>query len=457
MSMNHLKLNLLFFCVILLLSVQNLFSNVRLFEAINKKNFNGVRYCMINGADISFLDSLDINAQVYSVLLNDIAVRFMDFRDYAESEILFLESMKLKTKDSSVNPSEKTITLSNLGKLYELTGEYEKAEAIYSELSEIKKNNNGENHVDYGGQLYKLAWIYQKLGKYSVAEKLYLNSMKIYKDTFGENTIGFANQLYNLADLYYLTKRYNEAERNLIHGLKIEKNIYENINWHVNKLNNLSFIYMDNEHFIEAEKTLQEALHISKKNLDTIGYKQTLKNTALMYLKKNDYLKAESFFKQAKQISGKSLDETLVDYENLGVLYQIMGKYEKCEYIYNITSSIYRNFMRYDFKDLSEDERLIKWNKLKCYFEVFFLSFAFDSYLQHSEIATFAYDNTVLSKSFILTTSSHIQKSILQGNDSVLINKWHKIQKMKNEIDKLTKKSGSDKIDIMLLDAKKSI
>ncbi len=171
---------------------------------------------------------------------------------------------------------------------------------------------------------------------------------------------------------------------------------------------------------------------------------------------KGDLIKAEPLHIESLSIYKEALGTAHPDYvlalSNLAVLYVKIGNYFKAEPLYNESSSINQVNTLKVFKFLSEKERALFLDTKELYFNHFYPYYTYSYYPQKPSISTFAYDNTLFSKSLLLNTSLQIQNAVLQSGDSALVNTWENLRGLKRTINILQSKPLAQQGDLSILE-----
>lgn len=370
-------------------------------------------------------DNLD-----YACLLNNLGNCYLALGIYAKSEIYLTQSLQIvKSILGTIHPNYAT-TLNNLAKLYSDIGNYEKAEEYYIEVLNIRENTLGINHPDYAITLNNLGMLYISIGDYTKAQNHLIVSKELVPNTHPNYTI----ILNNLGVLYSRLKDYKTAEEYHLESLHLlQKNFGISPPFYLTSINNLATLYFEMRDFDAAYLYLGLLLHSAEKTWgkDHPNYATVLNNVGMgyAYLEKNT--KAKRNLLKAMKIRKKTLGSLHPDYilslHNLGVVYSSNeSNYSKAKE-YFIEASIANKFLFFSSLNyMTEQQREMYIETMGIHFESY-PTFAYKYQFSSPSISTFAYDNELFRKGLLLSSTNAIRQSILESNDSVLIEQWNNL------------------------------
>jgi len=223
------------------------------------------------------------------------------------------------------------------------------------------------------------------------ADTLFARTLELYRKKFGEEHPFYATTLDNLARLYIKMGFFDKAEIMFLRAKEIRKNLTGmNHQDYAKTVFNLACVYEKMMRFNESEKLFIQALELRKELLgkEHPDYAKSLSGIALLYKKMLRYNEAEPYFEEA------------------------MSKY----------LSQVKRFFPY----LSEKEKLQYWTSVKGSFDDF-NSFASSYFETKPEIASQVFDNCLLTKGLILSSTKKIINKIRQSKNKQvveLLNKW---------------------------------
>ncbi len=129
-----------------------------------------------------------------------------------------------------------------------------------------------------------------------------------------------------------------------------------------------------------------------------------------------DFKKVEAF------VNDKYLNSKDMRYESfeLGVFYYVNDIYDKAEWYLNLSLHGYYNITRYDYKDLTEADRNVRWKKDRVRFETFYPSYF---YKTHKLVLLFPYLDFKSYPVFISDNRSTVQRISELAFDKELLSK----------------------------------
>jgi len=408
----------------------------------------------------------------YAFTLNNLALIYELTGKFTLSEPLYEKSLKLNKDTLGYSYAE---TVNNLAALYRRMGKYSKSDILYQKSLELNKRLKGDRHPDIALIYNNIGDLYKLMGRYDEAEPIYKNSVQLRKELFGKDNADYAKSLSNLGLLYFSMGRYDQAEPLLIEALDVQlKKKGEEHPEYIATLNNLALLY-DAEGKLEKADTLflkTLGLYKSKFGEENPFYSIALDNLAKLYKKMGFLDKAESMFLRAKDIrenvSGKKHPNYARTIFNLAELYRQMNKYDESETLYLEALDIrrellgtehpdfarslsglamlyskkgendkaepyfleamskYLNQVKRFFPYLSEKEKLQFWSSLRVNFEEF-TSFATKYYSSKPSISGMMFNNCLLTKGLILSSTKKIIAKIRESKEPKvidLLNKW---------------------------------
>ena len=206
-----------------------------------------------------------------------------------------------------------TLTLTNLGKLYQEIGKYTEARSHFEKALEVRKELLGENHPVVAQSMANLGKLYQEIGKYTEARSHFEKALEVRKELLGENHPVVAQSMANLGKLYQEIGNYTQGASLFIRSLEIKQ----------------KFPGRNIERNLEIKENFTKKDHICTAiDYTDFGY---------LYYEKGDYDKAKEFYNYAMDIwrSWPNYEmyplESAVTVNNLGILYQEIGNYQDAE------------------------------------------------------------------------------------------------------------------------------
>lgn len=371
----------------------------------------------------------------YGETLHNLGALYKRMGFYEKADSMYHRALDVNKKLKGAEHPDIATEYDNIAELYKLMGRYNEAEPLYKKALVLRKKIYGVNHIDYAKSLNNLALFYFSMGRYKQAEKLYTESIEIKKKKLGVNHQDYAVSLNNLALLYEDTKRYKEALPLFNEVLRIYRKKYgEKHPFYATGLDNLAMLYQKMGNVLKAEELFKQAIKIRGIALgkDHPKYAKSLYNLASLYELMNEYKKSEPLFLEALKLRKDKLGEDHPDYAKnligLAVLYDNWKKYPEAEKYYLLGLSKYLNQIKRYFPYLSEKEKLEFWIKVRKPFEDFD-NFVVNYHNTKPEIINYMYNNILISKGLILSSTKKVIRKIRQSNDSNVISildRWEK-------------------------------
>lgn len=179
---------------------------------------------------ISTLNSNDCHRggeiQVHSSVATNLNKQALIYKNkgwYSNSELLYIQALKIRIKLLGEVHPDVAIVLNNLAELCRNQKRYDDAESLHYQALDIRKNLLRERHISVAISLNNLALVYKDRGWYSNAEPLYIQTLEMRQKLFGEGHPTIAISLNNYAVFCKLQERYFEAEILYLKALEIFK------------------------------------------------------------------------------------------------------------------------------------------------------------------------------------------------------------------------------------------
>ena len=401
--------------------------------------------------------------------LNNIAQLYSKMGQFDKSLFYQEQSLKSYIKSQGENHPNVAISLGNLAQLFSDIGQYEKALSFNEQALKIRKLALGDEHPDVALSLNNLAFLYSELGQKEKALSMNEQALKIRRIVFGEDNPNVAVSLNNLAQLYFELGQYEKAlafqEQALIilkvyygddhpdvamslnnlaqlylefgqkekallfneQALEIRKKVLgENHPDVAMSLNNLSFLFKE---LAQSEKALsfnESALKIYQKSLgeNHPNVAKSLTNQANIYSQMGQYKKALTINEQALKIRKKSLGEDHPDkatsYNNIALLYSEMGQYNKAIPLFEQSLAIENKQLTKILPSLTEELK-VNFLKLNASSYEQYDALVLDYPQNKSASKKYSLNNSLLLGNVTLRSNELMRNSILNSNDSILI------------------------------------
>lgn len=403
-------------------------------------------------AEQYFLQAIEIKQAVlgknktkyYAMDLNTLGAFYLERGDYSRAEQYFLEALEIH-KTIPGNQAETASTMIFLGDLHSsLTDYYSACGYFLDALDEL--DSIMEDHLfEYVHCFNGIGFAFRCMKNFPDAEYSYLEALDILQSMEKRNHSQYVGSLKGLAQVYLDMENSSKAEKYLLEALQITKNIFgEKHEEYIEVLCALGDLYTNIGDFSKAEKHYKNALKIQqsisgKNNLD---YANILEDLGRLYIDKGDYSSAEGAYLRAmkilRTIGGKRGQSQYVDCaKSLGYMYfDRNGNYAKAEYYLKYAEENTRNNYLNAVEYRPERQReLIFYNNLLHYeYNWLYPAFSYYYFRQKPAISGFAYKNELFMKGLFLSLSNAVIRSILESNDTTLINQWNELTRKKQQI-----------------------
>lgn len=307
--------------------------------------------------------------------------------DYTEAERLAKEANNITTKIFGESSVKTTASSVQLAKVYTIIGDYVKASNILEDVIKIRKDQFGADHVDVARAIADLALVkYYNNEDIHEIEDLFLDSERVIGKKLGGSNPYYAEILKDLAIVYIAEKRYDEA-----------------------------FRFLDDAGRIWNSK-------IGKRNNINAATVNILKGD--IYYSKKEYNQADDFYQDAKKLYEKFFNDNHPEYvkvlSKLSKTYFMQGDIKKSQIALEEVLDNYTTFIKDYFPALSEREKAKFWNTIKQDYE-FFNTLVINYNRDNDELVGRLYDNALLTKALLLSSSIKIRQRILSSGDDDLI------------------------------------
>jgi CHAT domain-containing protein/Flp pilus assembly protein TadD len=493
------------FIAFLVLCVQIVFAQTESAETWNsrgKQYYNQGNYakaieCYLEAKNI-YEKTLGKEHPYYATSVDNLGFLYYRMGDYAKTERYFLEAIAIYEKALGKEHSYYTTSVDNLRELYYRMGDYAKAERYSLEDKAITEKALGKEHPDYATSLNNLGALYVEMGDYAQAEQYYLEAAAIYEKALGKEHRDYATSLNNLGGLYYRMGDYTKAERYFLEATAIREKALGKVHPdYAVSLNNMGLLYYSKDEYAEAERCYLEATAIWEKagGKERPDYAASLINLGALYWSMGDYRKAERYYLEAAAIREKVLGKGHPDYAasliNLGALYDSMGDYAKAERCYKGATAIQEkaldkghpdyavsldnlcalylskkeyapaflykkeqiklitDLINKNFSFQTEQQRDAYWNANSYSFE---LTYSLSFFYPHPSNNILNYDNALFSKGLLLRTTNAVRDAIYASGNQALINQFEELGRLRQQINALRQKEGSNEAYIQSLE-----
>ncbi len=227
-----------------------------------------------------------------SNILNNLGIGFYAKGDYANSILLFRESMVLKEKIGDTIAIVKA--LNNLGVLYQLTADYEQAISMLMQSLEIRKRQG--DTIGIARTYNNISVIYKNINQTEQSLQMLNEAYEIYLAL--DDTEGLASVYNNYGTVYQLLSENELAKYYYLKSLEKKEGSADRRSL-ANTLNNLGMVYQALDNLEEAHLYYLKALEIRTAIKDRFGLASVYFNLGNLFMRKNEMGKAQENFAEA--------------------------------------------------------------------------------------------------------------------------------------------------------------
>ena len=386
-------------------------------------------------------NTLDVNHPNFATSFNNIGLLYYQLGEFAKAEKYFLDALEVREKVFGTEHKEYANSLNALGALYAQIGDFQRAEQYYSLALNIQGTTLGGNSYEYALSLLNLGTLHFYCNDYIKAERYYLEALQIIKDNRGENNPDYCKCINYLGSLYGKKGNYQKAEQCILESLHTRETMLgKNNPDYASSLNSLGNIYYQMGDFQKAETYYIDALNIWKavfgENHPYCAH--CLNNLGANCCMMNKYEEAETYFSTALKIRESIYDTYIFDYaislHSLGILNSLLDNYKQAESYYFNSQNIFKKLFINSVDYMLESERTSYWDKFNFNFEYIYPLFIYKYRTKAPLIRVFSYDNELFFKGLQLLSTETVRVSILDSNDTTLINQWNTLTQEKQII-----------------------
>lgn len=380
----------------------------------------------------------------YGIIRNELAEAYLHNGEVQKSLPLLKEAYdifitRFKSQNDIISFSAYTSIYPVLAETYIALGNFYLAEKIYEEALLQIENAVGNNNPYYYEIISHIARLYAVAEDYTNAEYMYKFILSNTANTFGENHPNYLENLINLGIIYEKTGDNTKAVDicskftnifDKIRNCQTELSS-ENLNDILFKFGYLNLLL---KNYDEAKAILE---YVYENETEDISKSLILDKLGYIYWDLGDLNLAKSIFETSLEYEKKNLfnkyNSNYDTYLFLGTICEENGDTLNAQYYYTqIFNKLEQSILR-KFYFISEEERILLWNKNRIYSEHLIPSFAF-SYLQVPESRSLAYNNILFNKSILRNTSLDMYNIVSNSNNQILLGKYNAIKRVRQEI-----------------------
>ena len=230
------------------------------------------------------------------------------------------------------NQSEIAGSLNNIGAVYFNLADYPEALKYFLQSLAIRKSLG--NQSDISASLNNIGSIYMKQGNLNQALHYFKRAMNI-RNKIGPEA-GLAETTSNIAYIYMKQKDYEKALDFYIKTLRLRESTGDK-SAEALTFNNIGLVYLKLKNYNYASVYLFKSLEIRTALKDQLGRSESLNNIAISYRLTNDLdksiLYSEKSLKIAKDKGAEDLEKSAL--QNLSLSYAELNNYKKAYYYQN--------------------------------------------------------------------------------------------------------------------------
>lgn len=358
--------------------------------------------------------------------LNNLAVTYKTIGLYSEAEPMYLKVIENYSNSLGAHHPYYAKALNNLAQLYTSTAAYDKAEPLILQAVAIMTENFGEVHKESASMISNLALLYHSMGNYEKAEGLYKKSLEIRKELFGEVNYDYTISLSNLAQLYTYMHRWDESEQLLKKLIVIRKELFgEDHEQYAMAIHSLGLCYFYCDRYDDALPLIKRSLEIRMNNFGEVHplTAQSLEAIGVIAMNRGQFQVAEdTLIKELRiteKVYGRGHPEFLVGLNNLGKCYEMSGQIEKAGRCFTEANALSAAKLKQSGWYLNEKERALFLSRNLSSDLAYQWSYFCEHASGNDSLAAQIYDNALLYKGVLLSSSLALKNNILSGSDTL--------------------------------------
>lgn len=413
-----------------------------------------------------------------AAMLSNLSVRLANVRNYEKALEYASLARSIYQRMNATRQLGYTRLLGNMASFYAQLEKNEECLALLNEELPLLRELVGESHPDYVRCHSELSSAYTRMGNYEKAEEVgqlaqqitdkstlsdprYAQAMSREANTLALNgnferaidmenralkvftnrkdTLMMGNSITQLASYYTSLKDYEKAKANALKAVSLLE-AKSNSNYRAQAYNALSIVYYYVQAYDSAYVYGTKAVssYEALNETATSVYAKTLGNLALYSSLRKDYEQAVLFSQQSLQTLQSALGATHPDnaslYYNLASFYNLEGNHsaDVCDN-YSRALELQTDVIRKNFSHQTAVEREKFWNT-KSYLYRVAPSFAYTNDNEPRLIAD-AYNAKLFTTGLLLNSEVNFHKLLAQVKDSVMLDKYNRLDLLRKEID----------------------
>ncbi len=351
---------------------------------------------------------------------------------YKEAEELLSKNIALLTAKHDANYFQLVEPVAALGNLQLINGNFIEAEKSVSNALRIAELNVSDTGSKYIRNEILLGDIYFNMGDYERANNTYRSALDKNISTFGGNHIVTGDILIKQASVMLATKVPTDTIVVVLeHAAEIIKSaVGEYHPKYARAIELQAEVLLQNKQYEPALILLEQAQAIYVRIYGTYHVRTVENRVRLgnLYFKQKIYPTAEENYllalKAFKKIFGDQHPDYTATLSKLGRCYYASGDYKSAMNTFDVTTTIYLEYISKYFPSLTEQEKAKYWNKIRTDFEIF-NSLAVTYHHEKPKLLSAMYNYKLATKALLLNSSMKVRKQIMASQDEGLMNLYN--------------------------------
>lgn len=372
----------------------------------------------------------------YTRLLGNMASFNVQLDKYEASAALLNEELPLLRELVGESHPDYVRCHSELSAVYSRMGNYEKAEEV-GQLAHNVADSTTLADPRYGQALSREASTLALSGNYSRAIEMEQQALRVF--THRCDTLLMGNSVAQLSGYYAGLKQYAEAINQGRRAVDLLERVDISL-YRAQAYNTLSIALYYNQAYDSAYVYGNKAVdtYIALQQTSSSVYAKTLGNLALYCSLKGDIDQAVRYAEEALRTLQTALGESHPDnaslYYNVASFYNLKGNQpDEVANYYHRALQLQTDIIRKNFSHQTAVEREKFWNTKNYLYRVA-PSFAFMNE-GSQQLLIDAYNAKLFTTGLLLNSEVNFRKLLLQVNDSVMLEKYNRLDLLRKEID----------------------
>lgn len=369
-----------------------------------------------------------------------LAALYIEMERYDEAEQILERTLEIREERFGTESRFLIPTLVQLAKLTIIYGDFTKAYDFITRAMKLAKEEYTENSIVFTNAQEVEADYYSAIGDYERATTILEKVIAKREEMLNKTHISVAQALNRLALVrFYAEVPWEELEPLLTRAAEIvSENLGKKSPVYAENLKNAALIYTDLGEPEKALANLREALSI----WESLDGEKSANAAEIQVLLAEALLRIGSFAealeniekskKTYKKILGKEHRKYIAAMSKEAQIYYESGDLKNAIKRSLAVTAHHKNYFREYFPVLSDREKTKYWNLIRSDFE-FLANLAFHPEAPR-ELASEVYNNTLITKSLLLSASIKIRSRILSSGNDSLISNYNRWQGLKAEL-----------------------